>query len=196
MVHSINEASTEVAVAMPAEDTANSSTPTQGEQVFLNEERAHVELRKSESDTDTAWYLDTGASNHMTGEASVFAELNKKVSGTVRFGDGSLVDICGRGTVMFAMDGGRHRALTNVYWIPRIKTNIISIGQLDEIGCPTHVENGVMIIRDRQKKLIAKAPRMRNRLYMVHLQIEKPICLAAHMGEDAWIWHARFGHPS
>lgn len=45
----------------------------------------------------------------------------------------------------------------------------------------------MMIIRDRQKKLIAKAPRMRNRLYMVHLQIEKPVCLAAHMGEDAWI---------
>ena len=102
---------TEVAVAQPAEDTANPSTPTLEEQVFLNEERAHVELRKSTSDTDAAWYLDTGASNHMTGDASVFAELNKKVSGTLRFGDGSLVDICGRGTVMFAMDGGRHRAL-------------------------------------------------------------------------------------
>ena len=96
----------EVAVAMSAVETTHPSSPTTGEQVFLNEERAHVELRKSATDTDAAWYLDTGASNHMTGDASVFAELNEKVSGMVRFGDGSLVDIRGRGTVMFAMDDG------------------------------------------------------------------------------------------
>ena len=54
----------------------------------------------------------------------------------------------------------------------------------------------MMTIRDRKKKLIAKAPRMRNRMYRVHLQIEKPVCLASHTGEDAWIWHARFGHQS
>jgi hypothetical protein len=51
----------------------------------------------------------------MTGDEHVFAEISKKVSGTVRFGDGSLVDIQGRGTVMFSVDGGRHKALTNVY---------------------------------------------------------------------------------
>jgi hypothetical protein len=26
-----------------------------------------------------------------------------------------------------------------VYWIPRLKSNIVSIGQLDELGYPTHV---------------------------------------------------------
>jgi hypothetical protein len=28
----------------------------------------------------------------------------------------------------------------------------------------------------------------------MHLKIERPICLAAHANEDAWVWHARFGH--
>jgi transposase InsO family protein len=37
---------------------------------------------------------------------------------------------------------------------------------------------------------------MHNRLYKVNLQIKKPICLAGHVGEDAWIWHARFGHQN
>jgi hypothetical protein len=139
----------EDAVAMSAVSAMAPSSQTLGEHVFLNEERARVELRKSANDVDAAWYMDTGASNHMTGDASVFAELSNKVSGSVRFGDGSIVDIHGRGSVMFSTEGGRHRALTNVYWIPRLKTNIVSIGQLDENGCPTHVQDGMMTVRDR-----------------------------------------------
>ena len=45
------------------------------------------------------WFLDTGASNHMTGCRSWFSELNESVIGTVKFGDGSLVEIKGRGDV-------------------------------------------------------------------------------------------------
>jgi hypothetical protein len=51
----------------------------------------------------------------MTGDASVFAELDRRVSGTVKFGDGSYVDIQGRGMVLFAVAGGQHRALTHAY---------------------------------------------------------------------------------
>ncbi|XP_073360469.1 uncharacterized protein [Aegilops tauschii subsp. strangulata] len=82
------------------------------EHVFLNEERAHTVLRRSSDDIDPAWYLDTGASNHMTGDEAAFAELDRGVAGTVRFGDGSLVEIHGRGTVLFAVGGEDHRALT------------------------------------------------------------------------------------
>jgi hypothetical protein len=33
------------------------------------------------------WYLDTGATNHMTGAREAFSELNTNIRGTVRFGD-------------------------------------------------------------------------------------------------------------
>jgi hypothetical protein len=77
------------------EEVSLSATDT-SEHVFLNEERARVALRCSPDDVDAAWYLDTGASNHMTGDEGAFSELDKSVSGTVKFGDGSLVDIKGR----------------------------------------------------------------------------------------------------
>ena len=54
---------------------------------------------------DVAWYLDSGATNHMTGDKDAFAELDEKVSWKVRFGDGSVVTIRGRGTVLFTIDG-------------------------------------------------------------------------------------------
>ena len=176
--------------------TTSTAALLTGEQVYLNEERARVKFRRSPTDTDDSWYLDTGASNHMTGDDSVFAELDRSVSGKVRFGDGSIVKIRGRGTVMFAIDNDRHRELLGVYRIPKLKSNIISIGQLDEIGFPTHVEHGYMSVRDRDKVLIAKVPRTKNRLYVVHLQIVQPVCLSAHANDDAWRSHLRFAHQS
>jgi len=67
----------------------------------------------------------------MTGERSTFSELDVNVHGTVRFGDGSVVAIEGCGSVVFNCKNGEHRALTGVYFIPRLQANIISLGQLE-----------------------------------------------------------------
>ena len=112
----------------------------------------------------------------------------------MRFGDGSVVEIKGLGTVVFVTHGGRHRVLSRVYFIPRLRTSIVSVGQLDEVGCSALVKGGFMVVRDRQENLIAKVPRTGNRLYTVALQITRPVCLSAASGEDAWRWHARYGH--
>ena len=45
--------------------------------------------------------LIRGASNHMTGCREVLSSLDTSVRGTVRFGDGSLVEIVGIGSVVF-----------------------------------------------------------------------------------------------
>jgi hypothetical protein len=63
--------------------------------VHLNEE----EVFPAHRDDDT-WVLDTGASNHMTGCHAVLASLDTSVGGTIRFGDGSLVEIKGMGSVL------------------------------------------------------------------------------------------------
>ncbi|KAL8107151.1 hypothetical protein AgCh_023813 [Apium graveolens] len=47
------------------------------------------------------WYLDNGASNHMTGQRGKFKELDERVSGKVKIGDGSTVCIMRKGTVAF-----------------------------------------------------------------------------------------------
>ena len=99
-----------------------------GGHILLNEERARVCLGDKSEPVDVPWYLDTGASNHMTGDRSVFADLDENIAGTVRFGDNSIIDIRGHGIVMFAMRGDEHRALTDVYYIPHRKTSIVRLG--------------------------------------------------------------------
>ena len=77
---------------------------------------------------ENSWYLDTRASNHMSGARRVFHELNTSVVGKVCFSDHSMIDICGRGIVLFKCKTDEHLILSQVYYIPKLKSNIISLG--------------------------------------------------------------------
>jgi hypothetical protein len=102
------------------------------------------------------WIFDTGASNHMTGIKEAFADFDTGVVGTVRFGDGSVVQIEGCGTILFACKNGAHQTLHNAYYIPRLTANIVSCGQLDEGGFKILIQDGFMRIRDERMQLLAK----------------------------------------
>ena len=118
--------------------------PTRKEPVLLMlEEKAQVNLAQEGDAKKGVWYLDSGATNHMTGDRAAFAELDTSIIGTVKFGDGSRVEICGQGTVFFVCKTGEHRVVTGVYYIPRSNTQIISLGQFDENGCQVLIEDGI-----------------------------------------------------
>jgi hypothetical protein len=110
----------------------------------------HLSKEKEEVMGPRRWVLDTGATNHMTGTRAVFAKLNTSVTGTVKFGDGSMVDIKGKGTVLFACKSGEHHRLDGVYYIPRLTTNIMSLGQMDEDGFKVDIESGILRLYDLQ----------------------------------------------
>ena len=58
----------------------------------------------------------------------MFSTLDEDVHDTVKFGDGSLVAIKDRGAVVFRCQNGDQRALSEVYFIPSLRSNIISVG--------------------------------------------------------------------
>lgn len=100
------------------------SVVTEGEQVKehvrLNEEIFQARAADRDGTCDSSWFLDTGASNHMTGHRDAFTELDTSIAGSVNLGDGSNVNIRGRGTVMFKCRNGEHRTLMDVYYLPRL----------------------------------------------------------------------------
>jgi hypothetical protein len=135
------------------------------------------------------WVPHSGASNHMTSVREVFAELVSNIRGIVKFGDGSMVEIEGIGTVLFVCKNGEHHSLTVVYLIPTT-TNIIGLGQLDEIGYEVIISGGLMRVRDDQNRLLAKAQQSSNRLYVLNLSIAQPMSFVVKGAEGAWLWHA------
>jgi len=143
---------------------------------------------------DGVWVLDTGASNHMNGTRSALTQLNEKVRGTMRFGDGSCVEIQGIGSVVMQGRHQQHKVLTNVYYIPKLKSNIVSLGQLEENGLKCTLGDGKLCVYDVDQSLLIAAPRTANRLYTVKFEVSSPICLLAHSVEKDWQWHARYSH--
>jgi hypothetical protein len=152
--------------------------------VHLNEEKTFPVDRDDET-----WVLDTGASNHMTRCRAVLKSLDTSVGGTVRFGDGSLVEIKGMGSVLLQTRNKGHKVLTSVYFIPKLKSNIVSLGQFEEGGCKIVIESGFYNLYDVDRCLLARAPRVKNRLYLLKMQLATPVCLVAMKEDKAWLWH-------
>jgi hypothetical protein len=98
----------------------------------------------------------------MTGSRAAFADIDTSITGTVRFGNGSVIHIEGCGIVLVSLKSDEHHALDNVNYIPRLTAHIISVGQLDEHGFKVQVEDGVMRVHDECRRLLAKVHRSQN----------------------------------
>lgn len=92
----------------------------------------------------------------MTGQKSKFRVLDESVGGRVKFGDGSLVDIKGKGSIVLKYKNGEEKTLGDVYYIPSLCSNIISLGQLSEEGNKVVMKGDFLWIRDSQGYEIVK----------------------------------------
>ncbi|XP_006593150.1 uncharacterized protein [Glycine max] len=88
----------------------------------------------SEEDNVNLWYLDTGCSNHMTGHREWFVNIDDKVKSKIKFADNNSVTAEGIGKVMIQRKDGQHSFINDVLYVPNMKNNMLSLGQLLEKG--------------------------------------------------------------
>jgi hypothetical protein len=126
----------------------------------------------------------------MCGDKNKFVELDESVSRNVTFGYLSKVPIKGKGTILIHLKNGEHQFITNVYFVPSMKNNILSLGQLLEKDYEIHTKNRSLLQRDDKKNLIAKVPMTSNRMFFLNSQTDVDKCLILALK------NLRFGHEN
>jgi transposase InsO family protein len=183
-------------VRPPGESSAGTSAQVSTVEVEIHEEKVFAHLDEEKERDAGTWVLDTRAMNHMSGCQVAFTKIDTTVLDTVHFGVDSVARIEGDVTVLFVCKNGESRSFDEVYFIPRLTINIVSVDQLDEIYYKIDINTGVMKIREPGGVLLVKVKWEENCLYLLHLMFVQPTCLAVHGhgNEVAWHWHERFGH--
>ncbi len=137
--------------------------------------------------------LDSGCTNHMTGEKSMFSslQLNHDAQEIV-FGDSGKGEVVGVGKIPISND----QSISNVLLVDSLSYNLLSVSQLCEMGynCP-FTNEGVQILR-REDSSIAFMGRLKGKLYLVDFtttRVTPEICLMAK-SSMGWLWHRWFAH--
>ena len=81
------------------------------------------------------WYLNSGASFHMTGDKILFNTLEEKdLQMRIEMGDDGKHRVFGEATVVFQREYGAPLTLTDVKYVPGLKNNLVSIAILEDKG--------------------------------------------------------------
>lgn len=80
--------------------------------------------------TRNQWYLDTRCNNQMTCVKEAFPTLDETFKVKVKIGDDSKLSTMGKGQVRVQTEGNEIQTIFDVLYVPCLKTNSLSIGQL------------------------------------------------------------------
>eukprot|EP00253_Pinus_taeda_P033619 PITA_33619 len=94
------------------------------------------------------WFLDNGASFHMTNDKSLFSTLEEKdLQILIEMGNEEKYIVSSVGTIVFQREHGACITLTNVKYVPRLKKNLVSIVMLEEKGYDVVFSKGKVFLR-------------------------------------------------
>ncbi|PKU78515.1 Retrovirus-related Pol polyprotein from transposon TNT 1-94 [Dendrobium catenatum] len=159
---------------------------------------SNTALVAENSRNTTEWFLDSGASSHLTNALeNLSVSAPYRGSDTVTIGDGSSVGIDHSGTGLLSTPH-RKLLLTQLFHTPKLQYNLLSISQLTKDNNISIVfdPNGFYLKDLKTQEVLLQGP-CRNGLYQVQTTKPSSTYLACSTVRAPTIpWHNRFGHPN
>ncbi|GJV97013.1 retrovirus-related pol polyprotein from transposon TNT 1-94 [Tanacetum coccineum] len=117
-------------------------------------------------------------------------EESEVVQGRVSFGDTSKIDVKGRWKIRF-FQNGKESMIEDVYYVPAMKSNILSLGQLMEKGYWVLIKNVKMLLTNKEGVIISIVKMCKNRTFKLNLNSVAGKCLKADLSDEESVWHLR-----
>lgn len=161
-------------------------------QTKTNDTVLHAAMHATEIKS-TDWYIDSGASAHMTMNKDYFNTEVVCENSDITIANNNRLRVLSSGNVSVHL-GKMQATLTNVKCVPNLCTNLISVSQMAKNGNRIVFENKVCNIFNKQSQLIATAE-MENDLYRLNCNvISTKNNIALITADKQNIWHRRMGH--
>ncbi|GKG12111.1 gag-pol polyprotein, partial [Tanacetum coccineum] len=107
--------------------------------------------------------------------------------------------ILGIGSIMVKMHDGTVRTIHDVRHVKGLKKNLLSLGQLDDLGCKVEIQNKIMKII-KGALILMKGEKVAENLYQMKGEImqEAEASVVSHSPSHKAIitWHQKLGHMS
>jgi hypothetical protein len=105
------------------------------------------------------------------------------------------MQVMGKGNLRLRINGRIH-VISNVYYIPGLKTNLISIGQLQQRNVTVIFKRDECKVFHDEMRLLFTSQMLANRMYVIHATVIIPNCLKITKLDATQLWHNRYGHLS
>ena len=154
---------------------------------------AYTEPKQSRN--EPAWFLDSGCSNHMSGSKEWFFNLDSEFRQVVKLGDNSSMMAMGKGSVKLLIRG-LIQTFAEVYFIPELRNNLLSIGQLQEKDLAVLLQHGKAKVFHPTRGLIMESQMSANRMFVISAKVIMPNsnCFKITSSDITSLWHRRYGH--
>ena len=146
------------------------------------------------------WIMDSGASQHICKDASMFAELVPLLVPTsIRVGNNSVVEATHIGRVELQMKVGDSKALGilgNVLYAPQMARNLFSVASCVKAGNQVRFGNHGVEVVNGMNKVVAKGE-LANGLWSLLSQTaidDEEEAQLANAAGNMKLWHRRLGH--
>jgi hypothetical protein len=138
--------------------------------------------------------LDSGCTNHMTGEKHMFTSFkeNNCPSDTIMFGDNSEVNVLGYVKIVITTD----HSISKVLLVDPLDYNLLSMSQFCEMGYNYLFTNKSVTVFRRSDGSYAFSGILKGKIYIVdfnpeELELDKCPIAKTSMG---WLWHRRLAY--
>jgi hypothetical protein len=140
---------------------------------------------------DGSWWIDSCASRHVCKEMSLFKTFETVEDGCILFmGNSTTAAVKGKGTVNLEFTSGNVLTLTDVYYVPEIRKNLVSGGLLNKFGFKYVFESDQFVLT-KGGTFVGKGYLSEG---VFKLNLVNKLNVYAYMIDSISLWHNRLGH--
>jgi hypothetical protein len=144
----------------------------------------------------SVWYIDSGASRHMTYVREHLTNLTQFGDLEVVLGDDRVVKAVGSGTISFQRESLPPMLLRDVLYVPGLKKNLISVSTIEERGYEVLFRDGQVLLFPKGSSIAsAKVIGTRHeKLYKPMFQRASALFHTTNNNDLCELWHRRMAH--